>query len=144
MYLAAQLMPPPNALRNISEVSNISGEYYSYYQFPHQSSHYHTCSKQNNAQEVYLNPVLLPHPSRQKIQRGTSLVVQRLRPQAPNAVDRGKIPGQETRSHKSQLRVCMPQLKIPGATTKVLHAQRRLKTFHTCLWTAVRNKSPFI
>ena len=31
----------------------------------------------------------------------------------------GSIPGQETRSHMLQLRVRMPQLKIPHAATKI-------------------------
>ncbi|TEA36880.1 hypothetical protein DBR06_SOUSAS32310013, partial [Sousa chinensis] len=47
-----------------------------------------------------------------------SLVVQWLRLHAPNAGGLGSIPGQGTRSHMSQLRVRMPQLKIPHATTK--------------------------
>ena len=37
----------------------------------------------------------------------TSLVVQWLRLHAPNAEGRSSIPGQETRSHRSQLRVPM-------------------------------------
>ena len=32
----------------------------------------------------------------------------------------GSIPGQETRSHTLQLRVCVEQLKIPPVTTKDL------------------------
>ena len=51
-------------------------------------------------------------------QIGTSLVVQWLRLCAPNAGDPGSIPGQGTRSHMLQLRVCMPQLKTPYAETK--------------------------
>ena len=43
---------------------------------------------------------------------GTSLVVQCLRLCAPNAEDPGSIPGQGTRSHRLQLRLCRPQLKI--------------------------------
>ena len=39
---------------------------------------------------------------------GPSLVVQRLRLSAPNAVGLGLIPGQGTRSHTTQRRVCMP------------------------------------
>ena len=46
---------------------------------------------------------------------GTSLEVQWLRLNTPNAVDPGSIPDQGTRSHMPQLRVCMPQLKDPGA-----------------------------
>ena len=38
-------------------------------------------------------------------------MVQWLRLCAPNAEGRGLIPGQETRSHMPQLRVCMLQLK---------------------------------
>ena len=48
---------------------------------------------------------------------GTSLVVQRLRFQTPNAGGRGSIPSQGTRSHVLQLWVCMAQLKIPCAAT---------------------------
>ena len=36
----------------------------------------------------------------------------------------GSIPGQGTRSHMLQLRVCMPQLKIPHAATKDPHTQQ--------------------
>ena len=43
----------------------------------------------------------------------TSLVVQRLRLQAPNAGGLGMIPGQVTRSCMRQLRACMPQVKDP-------------------------------
>ena len=49
---------------------------------------------------------------------GTSLVVQWLRLRAPNAGSLGSIPGQGTRSHTLQLRVCMVQLKTPHAATK--------------------------
>ncbi|TEA40711.1 hypothetical protein DBR06_SOUSAS1310003, partial [Sousa chinensis] len=49
---------------------------------------------------------------------GTPLVVQWLRLLAPNAGGLGSIPGQGTRSHMPQLRVCMSQLKIPNAATK--------------------------
>ena len=37
----------------------------------------------------------------------------------PSAGGPGSIPGQGTRSHMLQLRVCMPQLKIPHATVKI-------------------------
>ena len=47
----------------------------------------------------------------------TSLVVQWLKRCLPNAGDQGLIPGQETRPHMPQLRVCMMQLKILRATT---------------------------
>ena len=49
---------------------------------------------------------------------GTSLVVQWLRLQAPNAVGQGSIPGQGTRSHMPQRR-----LKILWAATKTQHNQ---------------------
>ena len=39
---------------------------------------------------------------------GTSLTVQWLRLHAPNTGGPGLVPGQETRSHMTQLRVCMP------------------------------------
>ena len=41
-------------------------------------------------------------------------MVQWLRLRIPNAGGLGSIPGQETRSHMLQLRVCVPQLR-PGA-----------------------------
>ncbi|TEA32991.1 hypothetical protein DBR06_SOUSAS7410047, partial [Sousa chinensis] len=47
-----------------------------------------------------------------------SLVVQWLRLHAPNAERPVSIPSQGTRSYLPQLRVHMPQLKIPHATTK--------------------------
>ena len=43
-------------------------------------------------------------------------MVQWLRLHPPNAG--GSIPGRETRSHMLQLRLCMPQLKIPDATVQ--------------------------
>ena len=49
---------------------------------------------------------------------GTSLVVQWLGLCAPNSGGLGSIPGQETRSHMVQLRVCMPQLR-PGAAEQI-------------------------
>ena len=50
---------------------------------------------------------------------GISLVVQWLRLQASNAGSPGQTPGQETRSHMLQLRVCTPQLKIPHAAMEI-------------------------
>ncbi|TEA37546.1 hypothetical protein DBR06_SOUSAS27610003, partial [Sousa chinensis] len=47
-----------------------------------------------------------------------SLVVQWLKLRAPNAGGLGLIPGWGIRSHMLQLRVPMPQLKIPHATTE--------------------------
>ena len=38
---------------------------------------------------------------------------------APKAGGLGTIPGQATRSHMSQLRACVPQLKVPHAATKI-------------------------
>ena len=52
--------------------------------------------------------------------QGTSLVVQWLRLHIPSAERPGSIPGQGTRSHMPQLRVRVPQLKIPHAATKDL------------------------
>ena len=52
--------------------------------------------------------------------QGTSLLVQWQRFHAPSAGGPGSIPGQGTRSHILQLRVRMPQLKIPHAATKDL------------------------
>ena len=51
-----------------------------------------------------------------------------------NAEGLGSIPGQGTRPHilqlkvfMSQLRVCIPQLKIPCATPKTWHSQKKKK-----------------
>ena len=49
---------------------------------------------------------------------GTFLVVQWLRLHTPNAGGPSSIPGEGTRSQVSQLRACMPQIKIPSAATK--------------------------
>ena len=49
---------------------------------------------------------------------GTSLVVLWLRLHAPKAGFLGSIPGQRTRSHKPQLRVCMPQLVQTSCSRK--------------------------
>ena len=48
-----------------------------------------------------------------------------LRFHTPNAGGLGSIPGQATRSHMPQLRVCMLQLrsKIPHVTTKTGYSQ---------------------
>ena len=59
----------------------------------------------------------------QNLGTGISLVVQWLRLCPPNAGGLGLIPGQETRSHMPQLRVCMPQLHILHATTKTRYSQ---------------------
>ena len=52
-----------------------------------------------------------------------------MRLRAPSAGDSGSIPGRGTRSHVPQLRVHMPQLKSPRATTKTAdegsHVQQR-------------------
>ena len=54
-----------------------------------------------------------------KISRGgTSLVVQWLRLRAFSAGGQGSIPDQGTRSQMLQLRIHVPQLKIPHAATK--------------------------
>ena len=50
--------------------------------------------------------------------RGTSLMVQWLRPFAPSAGDLGSISGWGTRAHMPQLRVHMLQLKVLHAATK--------------------------
>ena len=56
---------------------------------------------------------------------GTSLLVQWLRLHISNARGPGSIPGEGTRLHMPQLRVCMPQRrsKIQRATTKTGHSQ---------------------
>ena len=43
------------------------------------------------------------------------MVVQWLRLRALNAGGLGSIPGQETRTHMTQLRVCIPQLRPSAA-----------------------------
>ena len=53
----------------------------------------------------------------------------------PKPRTQGPIPGQGTRSHKRQLRVHVPQLKIPTKTPhmlqlKILRAQQRSKILH--------------
>ena len=58
---------------------------------------------------------------------GTSLVVQWLILHAPSAGGPGLIPGQGTRSHMPQLRVRMPQLKVPHATDKTQRSQIKYK-----------------
>ena len=50
-------------------------------------------------------------------------MIQWLRLHAPNARLPGWIPGQETSSHMSQLRVHMLQLKILRAATETQHSQ---------------------
>ena len=60
--------------------------------------------------------------------RGTSLVVQGLRLWAPQCRGPGFDPGQGTRSHMPQLRVCMAQLKIPHATRETQDPMRRPKS----------------
>ena len=60
---------------------------------------------------------------------GTSLVVQWLRLCTPNSGGLGSIPGQGTRSHMPQLRVRMPQLKIPHAATKTRCSQINIKIY---------------
>ena len=53
----------------------------------------------------------------------TSLVVQWLWLHVSNAGYLDSIPGEGTRSHMSQLRVCMPWLKIPHAATETWCSQ---------------------
>jgi len=50
---------------------------------------------------------------------GESLQVQWLRDCVFNAGDLGSIPDQGTRSHMPQLRVCVPQLRIPQVVPKI-------------------------
>ena len=68
---------------------------------------------------------------------GTSLVVQWLRLQAPNAGGLGSIAGQGSRSHMPQKRIRMPvpkdpRLKIPCATTKTWNSQINIKRRRIC------------
>ena len=57
--------------------------------------------------------------SNEEREGGTSLVAQWLRLQVLNEGNWGSIPGQGTRVYMLQLRVHMPQLKIPHATMKI-------------------------
>ena len=62
-----------------------------------------------------------------KMLRGNSLVVQRIRLCTPSAGGLGSIPGQETRSH-------MSQLKIPRTASKTWHSHinKYLKKKRSC------------
>ena len=71
---------------------------------------------------------------------GTSLVVQWLRLQAPNAAGPGSIPGQGTRSQMPQLRVCRPQIKILHAATKIPHVAVKIPWATTKTWCSQKNK----
>ena len=51
--------------------------------------------------------------------RGTSLVVQWLKLCTPNAGGPGSIPGQGTRPHIKQIRVCMPQLRLVQSNKEI-------------------------
>ena len=57
---------------------------------------------------------------------GTFLVVQWLRINAPNAGDIGSIPGQGTRSHLLQLRVCLLQQKLKTPNRGLLRCRQIL------------------
>ena len=69
----------------------------------------------------------------------TSLVLPWLRFNTPNAEVLGSIPGEETRCHMLQLRVPMPQLKLPHTVTrgscipqlKILHATIKTQNSQT-------------
>ena len=63
----------------------------------------------------------------EEINLRTSLVVQWPRLCTLNTGALGSIPGQGTRSHMLQLRVCMAQLKIPHACLKILHATTKIQ-----------------
>ena len=58
-----------------------------------------------------------------KNQGGISLTILWLRLRAPNAGGPSSIPGQGTGSHMPQVTICMPQSKIPHATTKTQQSQ---------------------
>ena len=66
---------------------------------------------------------MMPSDTIKKKKIGTSLVVQWLILFALTAGSEGSIPGQGTRSHKLQLRICMTQLKIAHAITKTQCSQ---------------------
>ena len=70
-----------------------------------------------------------------KMCTATSLVVQWLRLCASKAGSLGSISGHKTRSCTLQLRVCMPQLKLPHAVTKTQCSQiRKYIYFKKCLF----------
>ena len=71
--------------------------------------------EQSGSDTGHLRESLFQH---MKMSQGTCLVVQWLRLHTPNAAGLGSIPGQETRSHLPQRRVCMLPLKIPHAATE--------------------------
>ena len=56
---------------------------------------------------------------------GTSLVVQGLRLQAPNAADLGLTPGQKTRSHIAATKSLHAASQIPHASTKTQLSERK-------------------
>lgn len=62
-----------------------------------------------------------------RLEKGDFLIVQWLRPHAPNAGGLGAVPGWGTRSHMLQLRVCMPQLKSLHAAAKTGHSLINIK-----------------
>ena len=53
-------------------------------------------------------------------------MVQWLRLHAPSTGGPGLVPGQGSRSHMLQLRVHMPQLKVPRAATKTQYSPIKL------------------
>ena len=63
------------------------------------------------------------HNLKIKVGGGTSLVVQWPRPCIPNTGDPGSIAGWGTRSHMSQLTVCMPHLKILPVAKEIQHSE---------------------
>ena len=65
-------------------------------------------------------------PSQNPLPR-TSLVIHWIRLHAPNARGLGSSPGQGTRSHMPQPRVCMSQLKILKTTTKTRCSQINIR-----------------
>ena len=86
----------------------------------HKRSPFQVCPSFHFFRQYMLTILFLKTNKQKKKKPGTSLVVQWLRLHAPNAGDLGLIPGQGTRSHMLELRVCMPprRLKIPCVTTK--------------------------
>ena len=80
------------------------------------------CQKQESSESCGITVQVSCSPSQGEAKRyllGTSLVVQWLRLRAPNAGGLGSIPGQGTRSHRPQLRVCRLQLKNPNAAVTI-------------------------
>ena len=80
------------------------------------------CQKRENSKSCGITVQVSCFSSQVEAKRyllGTSLVVRWLRLHTPNAGGLGSIPGQGTRSHRPQIRVCRLRLKNPHAAVTV-------------------------